>query len=214
MQWTEKRRSGQRAAHRNGRYIESRADRTRDHPAERAAVRLHADRKEAQSAGQKEARFAERREAPRGGQKAPLRTGRKEVLLGELKEAQPAGQKEIRRGEPKEAKSAEQREVLRRRREGARPAGVTEAASVKQKAALCADRMEASGERQKAVPFERQKEAQAAGRMEARFPGGRVQMEGKDQARRQRNCAGIQSGKHRTPAGRNVPERTGRRNGR
>ena len=238
MQWTEKRRAGQRAARRNGRYIESRADRTRAYPAARAAVRL--------PAGRKEARFAEQTEAARIDQKGMQCAGRMEVLPGEpkevrsaerreapragLKEVQPAGQKEIRRGEPKEAQSAEQRAVLcgrrkgaqsaeqraatRERRKEARLAGQKEAAPVKQKAALCAGRKEALGGGQKAAPFERQKEARLAGQMEARLPDGRAQREEKGQARRQRNCAGIQSGRHRIPAGRNAPERTGSRNGR
>ena len=230
MQWTEKRRAGQRAARRNGRYIESRADRTRAYPAARAAVRLPAGRKEARFAEQKAAPRERQTEAARIDQKGMQCAGRMEVLPGEpkevrsaerreapragLKEVQPAGQKEIRRGEPKEAQSAEQRAAPRERRKEARLAGQKEAAPVKQKAALCAGRKEALGGGQKAAPFERQKEARLAGQMEARLPDGRAQREEKGQARRQRNCAGIQSGRHRIPAGRNAPERTGSRNGR
>lgn len=238
MQWTEKRRAGQRAARRNGRYIESLADRTRAYPAARAAVRLPAGRKEARFAEQKAAPRERQTETARIDQKGMQCAGRMEVLPGEPKEvrsaerreAPRAGQKEIRRGEPKEAQSAEQRAVLcgrrkgaqsaeqraapRERRKEARLAGQKEAAPVKQKAALCAGRKEALGGGQKAAPFERQKEARLAGQMEARLPDGRAQREEKGQARRQRNCAGIQSGRHRIPAGRNAPERTGSRNGR
>ena len=125
-------------------------------------------------------------------------------------------------GEPKEVRSAERREAPRAglkevqpvKRKEALCAEQKEATGVKQKAALYADRKEVPGGRQKAAPSGRRMEAQDAGQMEARHPGGRVQMEEKDQARRQRNCAGIRSGKCRIPEGRNVPERTGSRTGR
>ena len=214
MQWTEKRRAGQRAARRNGRYIESLADRTRAYPAARAAARFPAGRKGARPVEQQAVLREKQTEAARIEQKGMQCAGRMEVLLGEPKEAQPAGQREVLCGRRKGAQPAEQTEAAYVKQKAALCAEQKEATYVKQKAALYADRKEVPGGRRKAAPSGRRMEAQDAGQMEARHPGVRVQMEEKDQARRQRSCAGIRSGKCRIPEGRNVPERTGSRTGR